>query len=143
MEMETLILAEIERVSNKLDALNNSSLEQLTEIQTKIKPLFPNGQPGIINDYGDRISVLENTESQRTGWISSRKALWGAVATILILLGSVSTFGLNLYRELHGQTMEIQARQVALDKQAREHQTEDNQRAIELQSEINNRNRGK
>jgi hypothetical protein len=51
----TMILEELRSINTKLD----SYTERTAVMETQIKPLFPNGQPGMLADFDERIKSLE------------------------------------------------------------------------------------
>lgn len=51
----TIILSELRQINEKLDDYSTRT----TTVEAKIKPLFPNGQPGLLHDYDKRLKDLE------------------------------------------------------------------------------------
>ena len=133
MEMETLILGRIEAIDKKLDGLKSDVLQRVTELETQVKPLFDNGQPGTCSTQDARIRAIEDIEAERKGWIMSRKALVATAASIIVVLGGLVTAGANVYGNIHRQSEEIRTQIVAYDEHAQVRQAENDKR---LQSQI-------
>ena len=136
MEMEALILGRIEAIDKKLDGLKSDVLQRVTELETQVKPLFDNGQPGTCSTQDARIRAIEDIEAERKGWLMSRKALVATAASIILVLGGMVTAGANVYGNIHRQSEDIRTQIVAYDEHAQVRQAENDKRASALQSQI-------
>ena len=110
---------------------------RLTEIETKIKPLFSNGQPGLCAEQAQRIKELEDAAAERKGWNLSRRSLVAAVATILTMVIGLAGTGLEAYSILHKQSEDIRNDLKATEDRISSHQDSDNETIKRLQSELN------
>jgi hypothetical protein len=136
MEMETLILGRIEAIDKKLDGLKADVLQRVTELETRVAPLFDNGQPGRCSSQDARIRAIEDIEAERKGWVMSRKALVATAASIILVLGGLVTAGANVYGNLHQQSQAIQARIIEADGHAQARQTTYDAQIQDLQEQI-------
>jgi hypothetical protein len=114
---------------------------RLTEIETKIKPLFDNGQPGLCNSQEGRIKLLEDAAERQKGWRLSRRSLVAVTLGVLTLAATLVGTGLSAYDTLHKQSEAISAGLKAAEDRAREHRENDGETVRLLQSELNDVNK--
>ena len=79
-----VILDEVRSLRESSDAFQAEALQRITAIETKITPLFDNGQPGLLTKLGNRITRLEHWRAYLLG-ISA--AVSTAVAYVVKVLG--------------------------------------------------------
>jgi hypothetical protein len=136
MDMETLILDRIDAIDKKLDGLKSNVLQRVTELETRVEPLFDNGQPGRCSYHDARIRVIEDIEAERKGWVMSRKALVATAMSIILVLGGLVTAGANVYGSLHQQSQAIQAQIIEADGHAQARQTAYDAQIQDLQEQV-------
>jgi hypothetical protein len=85
LEINEMILVELRELTSVVNELAADSKQRITHLETKIKPLFDNGQPGWCRLTDTRITSLEH-------W---RIYLLGATAVIAFSIPLVLRFGLH------------------------------------------------
>jgi hypothetical protein len=69
-------IADVKKDVGDLRATSVAHLGVITEVQTKIAPLFDNGQPGVLTKLDNRVDDLEKSK-----WYAA-----GALAVLAVLL---------------------------------------------------------
>jgi hypothetical protein len=79
-DVADIILDELRAINAKLDAY----MVRTTAIETQIKPLFPNGQPGTLATYDRRISDIEHWRISMDAYAAGIAATVAAIVTLAI-----------------------------------------------------------
>jgi hypothetical protein len=80
MSTEDIILAELQNLNQKFDSFTANTYQRLSVLETKTKPLFDNGQPGLCTKRETRLTALERRVSALERW---KAYMLGIIAAIV------------------------------------------------------------
>jgi hypothetical protein len=86
MDTATLILEEMKQLRESVDGMRSEELQRMTTLETKVKPLFDNGQPGEITKLGDRLTHLEHWRIRLTSYAAALSATISVAVSMLAQL---------------------------------------------------------
>ena len=140
MELENLIIDELKTVNDKLDHLMQRSEQRLTELETKIDPLFDNGQLGRCSRHQRRLDDVEGKLTLQRGRAMTRRSMFLIITTICTLLAGMTGAGAMLYDTLHKQSQQLQTSMVNVQDQLSEHQNTTGEKIVDLQKRLDEAN---
>lgn len=82
----TLILEEMRQLRESVDNMRSEVLQRMTALETRVKPLFDNGQPGELTKLADRVGRLEHWRIRLTSYAAALSATVSVAVSILAQL---------------------------------------------------------
>lgn len=84
--LNDLILEEIRELRTLTTSSFQSQGERIAKLETALKPLLPNGSPGIIKELQNDVASLKSSRTWTAGVAAAISAVVGAIGWVIKLL---------------------------------------------------------